>query len=148
MFRKPDERPSARRPPGAAPAPRSFWPRSSAKGADPLAEAVRAPRRRDSCGPAGLAAGLPVGAEATLPPLDPLTDEAGRSLFVERLVALKDWARPLLCRRSHQLSRHRGRTIRRRDPAFGEHNEVDHIVVGARGSSALRRHLGAFPPRS
>jgi serine/threonine protein kinase len=76
--------------------------------------------------------------------LPEVADEAGRSLFVERLVALKHWARSLDLP-EQRVSFH---VIEASDPAdailaFCEHNEVGHIVVGARGSSALRRHLGS-----
>lgn len=76
--------------------------------------------------------------------LPQVADEAGHSLFVERLVALKHWARPLDLP-EERISFH---VVEASSPAdailaFCDHNEVGHIVVGARGSSALRRHLGS-----
>lgn len=71
-------------------------------------------------------------------------DAQGRSLYIGRLVALKDWARPLGLP-EERISYHvleavsAGEAILR----YAEHNEIDHIVIGARASSALRRHLGS-----
>ena len=76
--------------------------------------------------------------------VDPLTDAAGRSIYVQRLVALKDWARPLHLPED-RVSYH---VLEAVSPAgailhYAAHNDVGHIVIGARGSSALRRHLGS-----
>jgi protein-serine/threonine kinase len=80
--------------------------------------------------------------------MDPLTDEDGQSLHVKRLVALKHWARPI----SKALNLEDGRltfhVLEAPDPAtalvgFAQRNQVDHIVMGARGNSALRRYLGS-----
>jgi nucleotide-binding universal stress UspA family protein len=73
-----------------------------------------------------------------------LTDEHGRSLYVERLVALKHWARPLGLG-DERISYHVLEAVSPADAilGFAERNEVGHIVMGARGSSALRRHLGS-----
>ena len=115
-----------------------------ATGAEPLAAAVLAETARlVSSRPDSRLACLSVlkGEALGLPEV---ADEAGRSLFVERLVTLKHWARPLDLP-EERISFH---VIEATDPAdailaFCEHNEVGHIVVGARGSSALRRHLGS-----
>ncbi len=80
--------------------------------------------------------------------LDERTDTAGRSLHVNRLVGLKHWARPI----SKALDLNEGRmtfhVLEAPDAAtaiveFAERNQVDHIVMGARGNSALRRYLGS-----
>ena len=79
---------------------------------------------------------------------DALTDEKGKSLHVKQLVSLKHWARPI----SKTLNLEDGRltfhVLEAPDPAaalvgFAQRNQVDHIVMGARGNSALRRYLGS-----
>lgn len=80
--------------------------------------------------------------------MDELVDERGQSVHVKQLVGLKHWARPI----SKELSLDEGRltfhVLEAPDPAeaiveFAERNQVDHIVMGARASSALRRYLGS-----
>ena len=71
-------------------------------------------------------------------------DEQGRNLRVMRLVELKHWAR-LLGISEGKITYH---VLEGPDPArvivdFADSNRVDHIVIGARGSSALRRYLGS-----
>ncbi|HEX5356471.1 MAG TPA: bifunctional serine/threonine-protein kinase/universal stress protein [Aquabacterium sp.] len=80
--------------------------------------------------------------------MDKLTDEEGNSLHVQQLVAIKHWARPLqqqLELDEHRLTFH---VLEAPDTAhalveFANKNQVDHIVMGARGNSALRRYLGS-----
>jgi serine/threonine protein kinase len=80
--------------------------------------------------------------------MDKLTDDAGNSLHVQQLVAVKHWARPLqqqLELDEHRLTFH---VLEAPDTAhaiveFANKNQVDHIVMGARGNSALRRYLGS-----
>jgi len=80
--------------------------------------------------------------------LDDLVDADGRSRHVKQLVALKHWARPI----SKTLNLDDGRltfhVLEASDPAdalleFAQRNQVDHIVMGARASSSLRRLLGS-----
>ena len=80
--------------------------------------------------------------------LDDLVDEQGRSRHVKQLVALKHWARPI----SKALKLDEGRltfhVLEATDVAnslveFAQRNQVDHLVVGARGASTLRRLLGS-----
>lgn len=80
--------------------------------------------------------------------IDELTDQHGQSLHVKQLIALKHWARPI----SKALDLADGRltfhVLEAPDPAgaiidFAHRNGVDHIVMGARGASALRRYLGS-----
>lgn len=80
--------------------------------------------------------------------MDELVDPSGQSRHVKQLVGLKHWARPI----SKQLNLDDGRltfhVLEAPDPAaaivdFAERNQVDHIVMGARGNSALRRYLGS-----
>jgi nucleotide-binding universal stress UspA family protein len=80
--------------------------------------------------------------------MDELTDEQGHSLHVKQLIGLKHWARPL----SQALALAEGlltfHVLEAPDPAaaiveFARRTQVDHIVMGARGNSALRRYLGS-----
>jgi protein-serine/threonine kinase len=80
--------------------------------------------------------------------MDELTDAQGRSVHVKQLVGLKHWARPI----SKSLNLDEGRltfhVLEAPDPAaaivdFARRNQIDHIVMGARGNSALRRYLGS-----
>ncbi len=74
----------------------------------------------------------------------PDADADGRSIYLKRLVALKDWARPLGLPED-RISYHVLEAVSPADAIldYAERNDVGHIVVGARGSSALRRHLGS-----
>ncbi len=76
--------------------------------------------------------------------LDPLEDEKGRNPHLQRLVELKHWAR-LLPISSDRITYH---VFESPDPAsalldYARNNHVDHIVMGARASSPLRRYLGS-----
>ena len=80
--------------------------------------------------------------------MDELIDAEGQSVHVRQLVGLKHWARPI----SQDLVMEDGRltfhVLEAPDPAaaivdFAERNHVDHIVMGARGHSTLRRYLGS-----
>ena len=80
--------------------------------------------------------------------VDFTVDEEGRNLRVLRLVELKDWARPLRLEES-RLTYH---VLEGPDPAsvlvdFVRENHVDHVVIGARGASPLRRYLGSVSAR-
>lgn len=80
--------------------------------------------------------------------MDELVDDAGRSKHVKQLVALKHWARPIgqsLQIADGRLTFH---VLEAPDAAqaiveFARRNQVDHIVMGARGSSGFRRYLGS-----
>ncbi|TDP84861.1 serine/threonine protein kinase [Aquabacterium commune] len=80
--------------------------------------------------------------------MDTLVDDQGNSLHVQQLVAIKHWARPLqqqLQMDEHRLTFH---VLEAPDTAsaiveFATKNQVDHIVMGARGNSTLRRYLGS-----
>jgi nucleotide-binding universal stress UspA family protein len=80
--------------------------------------------------------------------IDELTDAQGQSVHVKQLVGLKHWARPL--ERALDLSEERltFHVLEAPDAAtalvdFAQRNQIDHIVMGARGNSALRRYLGS-----
>lgn len=80
--------------------------------------------------------------------MDELTDSSGQSKHVKLLVGLKHWARSLsrdLSLDEHKLTFH---VLEAPDPAaslveFARRTHVDHIIMGARGHSALRRYLGS-----
>jgi len=80
--------------------------------------------------------------------VDFTVDEEGRNLRVMRLIELKDWARPLGLGEG-RLTYH---VLEGPDPAsvlldFVRENRVDHVVIGARGASPLRRYLGSVSAR-
>jgi nucleotide-binding universal stress UspA family protein len=80
--------------------------------------------------------------------LDTPTDEAGRSRHVQRLVQLQHWARSLALP-PHRVTYH---VLEAADPAaaiieYARANRVDHIVIGSRGASGLRRLLGSVSAR-
>ncbi len=71
-------------------------------------------------------------------------DREGRNIHVQRLVELKDWARPLGVA-TEKISFH---VLEHMDPAeaiveFAENNHADQILMGARGQSNMRRFLGS-----
>lgn len=75
-------------------------------------------------------------------------DEAGRNLHVQSLIKLKHWAHSLEIP-ADRISFH---ILEFPDPAaalinYARSNHVDHIVIGARGSSAFRRFLGSVSSR-
>ena len=80
--------------------------------------------------------------------MDVTVDEEGRNLRVLRMVELKDWARPLGLAEG-RITYH---VLEGPDPAsvlvdFVRENRVDHVVIGARGASPIRRYLGSVSAR-
>jgi serine/threonine protein kinase len=80
--------------------------------------------------------------------MDKLTDNQGNSIHVKHLVAIKHWARPLQQALKMDDQRLTFHVLEAPDTAaalveFANKNQVDHIVMGARGNSALRRYLGS-----
>jgi serine/threonine protein kinase len=76
--------------------------------------------------------------------LDQTLDEQGQNKHVQRLVGLKDWARPLKLDQG-RVTFHVLEAI---DPAetildYARLNNVDHIVMGARANSTMRKILGS-----
>ena len=72
----------------------------------------------------------------------------GQNIHVNRLVELKEWARPLE-RHDAQTTFH---VLEAADVAgaladYARANRVDQIVIGARGSSSVRRFLGSVSSR-
>jgi nucleotide-binding universal stress UspA family protein len=75
--------------------------------------------------------------------MDDVVDQQGRNIHVQHLVQLKHWARPLALP-PDKITFH---VLEAPDPAaaiveFANFNAVDHIVIGSRGNSVLRRYLG------
>ncbi len=76
--------------------------------------------------------------------LDQSVDEEGHNKHVQRLVGLKDWARPLALEQG-RITYH---VLEAVDPAetileYARLNTVDHIVMGARANSTMRKLLGS-----
>jgi len=76
--------------------------------------------------------------------IDPQRDQHGRNLHLRRLIELKHWTR-LVAAGAHRTTYH---VIEAADPGtalvdFARNIQADHIVIGARGSSTLRRYLGS-----
>lgn len=76
--------------------------------------------------------------------MDEFIDKEGRNIHVKHLVGLKHWARPLGIP-ADKITYH---TLEAPDAAaaiidYAKVNDVDHIVIGSRGSSAFRRYLGS-----
>ncbi|BBB63397.1 serine/threonine protein kinase [Undibacterium sp. KW1] len=70
--------------------------------------------------------------------------QQGENIHVKQLVDLKHWARPLNLN-PDKITFH---VLEAPDPAsaiidYAHSNRVDHIIIGSRGSSALRRYLGS-----
>jgi len=118
-----------------------------ARGTGALADALRLAVRR-AC-EADTAARLTcVTVHRVAPGMGLNTAEGGRAVHVQRLVALKRWARPLGVA-PERISFH---VLDAADTAaaiirYAHANRVDQIVIGARGSSALRRHIGSVSAR-
>ena len=113
-----------------------------------LADAVRAAARRVlQSEPQARLACVSVLKTSRIAPEAP-TDEAGRNLHVQRLVQLQHWARPLALA-PQRVTYH---VLEAPDPAeaiidYARANRVDHIIVGCRGLSGLRRYLGSVSTR-
>ncbi len=81
--------------------------------------------------------------------MDELTEKDGSSRHVNMLVQLKHWARPLVAALGEgEATRVTFHVIEAPDPAtaivdYARRNQADHIVMGARSSSVLRRYLGS-----
>ncbi|MFO1088173.1 MAG: bifunctional serine/threonine-protein kinase/universal stress protein [Hyphomicrobiales bacterium] len=76
--------------------------------------------------------------------IDAKLDEAGHNRHVQRLVELKEWARPL----GLNEGRATYHVLESTDPAdsileYARQNNVDHIVMGARTNSTMRKLLGS-----
>ena len=81
--------------------------------------------------------------------MDQLVDAAGQSRHVKQLVDLKHWARPVHLQLDLQEDRLTFHVLEAPDAAaaiieFAARNQADHIVMGARANSTLRRYLGSI----
>jgi K+-sensing histidine kinase KdpD len=70
--------------------------------------------------------------------------QQGQNVHVKQLVELKHWARPLNLS-ADKITFH---VLEAHDPAaaiidYAHSNHVDHILIGSRGSSSIRRYLGS-----
>ncbi|WP_237151845.1 bifunctional serine/threonine-protein kinase/universal stress protein [Oryzibacter oryziterrae] len=115
-----------------------------ARGADPLAQEVRLHLRRVLSMEEGARLACLTVLKTKLHGNAPTHDSHGRTMYLSRLVALKDWAQPLELP-DDRVSYH---VLEALDPAsalldYIRLNQVDHVVMGARGVGALRRHLGS-----
>lgn len=113
-------------------------------GHDPLSEAIAASVARLIVTEPGARLVCVSVLKTSLMSIDPTEDDQGRSLHLQRLIALKHWARGLSLP-PERLTLH---AVVAMDPAaalveFARTNRVDHIVLGARASSTMRRYLGS-----
>ncbi len=81
--------------------------------------------------------------------MDQLVDATGQSRHVKQLVGLKHWARPINLQLDLQEGRLTFHVLEAPDAAaaiieFAARNQADHIVMGARANSTLRRYLGSI----
>ena len=127
-------------------------------GAEPLAEALAATVGRLLATEPGARVTCVNVLKLSRLAIDPTEDAEGRNLHLQRLIELKHWARRLgqdlagRGRAGQGLAGPDDRTtyhvLEAVDPAaavveFARHIQADHIVIGARGSSTLRRYLGS-----
>lgn len=80
--------------------------------------------------------------------VDELTDARGRSRHVQQLIALRHWARPIARALKLEDGRLTFHVLEAPDAGaaileFASKSGADHIVMGARGNSLLRRYLGS-----
>ena len=113
-------------------------------GMEALSEVLRSAVRRVLLTEAGARLACVTVLKTSRVGLDVNVDDEGRNVHVQRLAELKHWARAL----SPPANRMTFHVLEAPDPAaaileFARSNHVDHLVVGARGSSPLRRYLGS-----
>jgi serine/threonine protein kinase len=115
-----------------------------ADGTAPLNDALRVTTERMLATlPSARLACLNVLKQARLA-LDMTLDAQGHNKHIDRMVGLKNWAEPLKLNES-RLTVH---VIEAIDPAaaileFAQANNIDHILIGARQNSLLRKLLGS-----
>ena len=117
-------------------------------GMEALGDALRRATRRVLAAESGARLSCVAVLKTSRIALDSNVDTEGRNLHVQRLVELKHWARGLDVA-AELVTYH---VLEAPDPAtaivdYAQNNDVDHIVVGARASSALRRFLGSVSSR-
>lgn len=114
------------------------------QGSDELAEALRVTARRLLQTEPGARLACVTVQKTNRIAMDEFVDKEGRNIHVKHLVGLKHWARPLGIA-AEKITYH---VLEAPDPAaaivdYATVNGVDHIVIGSRGSSLLRRYLGS-----
>ncbi len=75
--------------------------------------------------------------------INPVVDQEGRNIHVQRLVELKEWARPLALaqeRLTFHVLEHMDAAVALID--YAKMNHVDQVIIGARAGSTMRRFLG------
>ena len=117
-------------------------------GMEELGDALRRAVRRVLAAEAGARLSCVTVLKTSRLALDSNVDAEGRNLHVQRLVELKHWARGLEDA-TEMVTFH---VLESPDAAaaiidYAQNNDVDHIVVGARASSAVRRFLGSVSSR-
>jgi eukaryotic-like serine/threonine-protein kinase len=117
-------------------------------GMEPLAEALRVTVRRVLETGHGARLACVNVLKLSRIALDEFEDEKGHNLHLQRLAELKHWAHPLALS-PNGITYH---VLESPDPAaaileYAVSNQVDHIIVGARASSSLRRYLGSVSSR-
>jgi nucleotide-binding universal stress UspA family protein len=113
-------------------------------GVDPLAEALRETTRRViQAEPSARLACVSVLKVARIA-IDSTVDASGRNLHVQGLADLAHWSRALGLP-AERVTHH---VLEAPDAAaaiveYATTNQVDHVLMGARASSSLRRYLGS-----
>jgi serine/threonine protein kinase len=115
-----------------------------ANGSEALAETLRITTRRILQTEPGARLACVTVQKTNRIGMDVTVDKAGQNLHVKNLVELKYWARPLNIP-EEKITFH---VLEAPDAAaaiieYARINDVDHIVIGSRGSSTLRRYLGS-----
>lgn len=115
-----------------------------AYGSEALAESLRVAARRILQTEPGARLACVTVQKTNRIGMDEVVDKQGRNIHVKHLVGLKHWARPLGIA-PDKITYH---ALESPDPAaaivdYARVNDVDHIVIGSRGSSTLRRYLGS-----
>lgn len=115
-----------------------------ASGSEMLAESLRVAARRVLQTEAGARLACVTVQRTNRIGMDSVVDRQGRNIHVKHLVGLKHWARPLQIP-PEKITYH---VLEAPDPAaaivdYAKLNDVDHIIIGSRGSSVLRRYLGS-----
>jgi nucleotide-binding universal stress UspA family protein len=110
----------------------------------PLADALRdAVRRVLVTDPSARLACVHVRKTAGLA-IDPWEDAQGRNLHLQRMIELKHWA----CALPIDPTRITYHVLEGSDPGaalveYARNNQIDHLLLGARGQTPLRRYLGS-----
>ncbi|HJV74097.1 MAG TPA: bifunctional serine/threonine-protein kinase/universal stress protein [Noviherbaspirillum sp.] len=113
-------------------------------GSEALAEALRVAARRILQTEPGARLACVTVQKTNRIGMDEIVDKQGRNIHVKHLVGLKHWARELNLP-AEKITYH---VLEAPDAAaaivdYAKVNDVDHIVIGSRGSSAFRRYLGS-----